>query len=97
MHSVFGKINYGDLKPNSVYLGLVLPSGGCQSLIRLRFIYTCDVGPVILLSDAISIENFLSPQIDRPLSMVILVRIVYFKIASLSKIAKPTSPVDMSL
>ena len=27
MHSVFGKINYGGLKHNSLYLGLVLPSG----------------------------------------------------------------------
>jgi hypothetical protein len=26
--SVFGKINYGGLKHNSLYLGLVLPSGG---------------------------------------------------------------------
>jgi hypothetical protein len=25
---VFGKINYGSLKHNSLYLGLVLPSGG---------------------------------------------------------------------
>ncbi len=33
MHSVFGKINYGGLKHNSLYLGLVLPSGGWQSLI----------------------------------------------------------------
>jgi hypothetical protein len=28
VHSVFGKINYGGLKQNSLYLGLVLPSGG---------------------------------------------------------------------
>jgi len=28
LHSVFGKINYGGLKHNSLYLGLVLPSGG---------------------------------------------------------------------
>ena len=34
MHSVFGKINYGGLKHNSLYLGLVLPSGGWQSLIK---------------------------------------------------------------
>ena len=27
MHSVFGKINYGGLKHNSLYLGLVQPSG----------------------------------------------------------------------
>jgi hypothetical protein len=27
VHSVFGKINYGSLKHNSLYLGLVLPSG----------------------------------------------------------------------
>jgi hypothetical protein len=27
VHSVFGKINYGGLKHNSLYLGLVLPSG----------------------------------------------------------------------
>ena len=33
VHSVFDKINYGGLKPNSLYLGLVLPSGGWQSLI----------------------------------------------------------------
>jgi hypothetical protein len=33
VHSVFGKINYGGLKHNSLYLGLVLPSGGWQSLI----------------------------------------------------------------
>ncbi len=34
VHSVFGKINYGSLKHNSLYLGLVLPSGGWQSLIQ---------------------------------------------------------------
>jgi hypothetical protein len=28
VHPVFGKINYGGLKHNSLYLGLVLPSGG---------------------------------------------------------------------
>ncbi len=28
VHSVFGNINYGGLKHNSLYLGLVLPSGG---------------------------------------------------------------------
>ncbi len=28
MHSVFGKINCGGLKHNSLSLGLVLPSGG---------------------------------------------------------------------
>jgi hypothetical protein len=28
VHFVFGKINYGGLKHNSLYLGLVLPSGG---------------------------------------------------------------------
>jgi hypothetical protein len=28
VHSVFGKINYGVLKHNSLYLGLALPSGG---------------------------------------------------------------------
>jgi len=28
VHSVFGKINYGGLKHNSLYLGLGLPSGG---------------------------------------------------------------------
>jgi hypothetical protein len=28
VHSVFGKINYGGLKHNMLYLGLVLPSGG---------------------------------------------------------------------
>jgi hypothetical protein len=28
VHSVFGKINYGGLKHNSLYSGLVLPSGG---------------------------------------------------------------------
>jgi hypothetical protein len=33
-NSVFGKINYGGLKHNSLYLGLVLPSGECQSLIE---------------------------------------------------------------
>ncbi len=33
MQSVFGKINYGGLKHNSLYLWLVLPSGGWQSLI----------------------------------------------------------------
>ncbi len=27
-HSVFGKINYGGLKHNSLFLGLVLTSGG---------------------------------------------------------------------
>ncbi len=34
VHSVFGKINYAGLKHNSLYLGLVLPSGGWQSLIH---------------------------------------------------------------
>jgi hypothetical protein len=28
VHSVFGKMNYGGLKHNSLYLGLVLPSYG---------------------------------------------------------------------
>jgi hypothetical protein len=28
VHSVFGKINYGGLKHNNLYLGLVKPSGG---------------------------------------------------------------------
>ncbi len=28
MHFVFGKINHGGLKHNSLYLGLGLPSGG---------------------------------------------------------------------
>jgi hypothetical protein len=28
VHYVFGKINYGGLKHNSLYLGLALPSGG---------------------------------------------------------------------
>ncbi len=28
VHFVFGKINYGGLKHSSLYLGLVLPSGG---------------------------------------------------------------------
>ncbi len=28
VHSVFGKMNYGGLKHNSLYLGLVLPSSG---------------------------------------------------------------------
>jgi hypothetical protein len=28
VHSIFGKINYGGLKHNSLYLGLVLRSGG---------------------------------------------------------------------
>ena len=36
VHSVFGKLNYGGLKHNSLYLGLVLPSGGWQSLIGHR-------------------------------------------------------------
>ncbi len=34
VHSVFGNINYGGLKHNSLYLGLVLPSGGWHSLIH---------------------------------------------------------------
>jgi hypothetical protein len=34
MHSVFDKINYGGLKHNSLYLGLVMPCGGWQSLIQ---------------------------------------------------------------
>jgi hypothetical protein len=37
VHSVFGKINHGGLKHNSLYMGLVLPSGGWQSLIVLSF------------------------------------------------------------
>jgi hypothetical protein len=36
VHSVFGKINYGGLKHNSLYLALVLPYGGWQSLIVLK-------------------------------------------------------------
>ncbi len=36
MHSVFGKINFGGLKRNGLYLGLVLPSGGRQSHIATR-------------------------------------------------------------
>jgi hypothetical protein len=28
VHSVFGEINYGGLKHNSIYLGLVVPSSG---------------------------------------------------------------------
>ncbi len=32
-------------------------------IVALRLIYTRDVGPAILLSDVISIEDFLSPQI----------------------------------
>jgi hypothetical protein len=36
VHSVFGKINYGSLKHNSLYLVLVLPSGGWQSLLDER-------------------------------------------------------------
>jgi len=34
VHSAFGKIYYGGLKHNSLYLGLVLPSGGWRSLIK---------------------------------------------------------------
>ncbi len=34
MHSVFVKINYGGLKHNRLYLGLVSPSGGWQSPIN---------------------------------------------------------------
>jgi len=33
VHSVLGKINYGDLKHNCLYFWLVLPSGGWKSLI----------------------------------------------------------------
>jgi hypothetical protein len=36
VHSVFGKINYGGLKHNSLYFGLILPSGGWQSLIAME-------------------------------------------------------------
>ncbi len=36
VHYVFGKINYGGLKCNSLYLGLVLPSSGWQSLIMIE-------------------------------------------------------------
>ena len=35
VNSVFGKINNGGLKHNSLYLGLVRPSGGWQSLIAI--------------------------------------------------------------
>ncbi len=38
VNSVCGKINYGGLKHNSSYLGLVLPSGGSQSLIAINFL-----------------------------------------------------------
>jgi hypothetical protein len=37
VYSVFGKINYGGLKHNSLYLGLVLSSSGWQSLILSNF------------------------------------------------------------
>jgi hypothetical protein len=46
VHSVFGKINYGGLKHNSLYMGLVLPSGVLQSLIRVPFyktFYVCNL------------------------------------------------------
>ncbi len=36
MHYVLGKIYYGGFKHNSLYLGLVLPSGGWQSLISYQ-------------------------------------------------------------
>jgi hypothetical protein len=39
VHSVIGKINYGGLKYNSLFLGLVLPFGGCQSVIRVACFY----------------------------------------------------------
>jgi hypothetical protein len=42
VHYVFGKINYGGLKHNSLYLGLVLPSGGWQSLI-VSIVNSCNV------------------------------------------------------
>ncbi len=40
LHSVFGKINYGGLKHNSLYLGLGLPSSGWQSLIETHVLST---------------------------------------------------------
>ncbi len=38
VHYVFDKINYGSLKHSSLYLGLVQPSGGRQSLIVFIFL-----------------------------------------------------------
>jgi len=41
VHSLFGKINYGGLKHNSLYLGLELPSDGWQSLIKCILTTRC--------------------------------------------------------
>jgi hypothetical protein len=56
VHSVFGEINYGGLKHNSLYLGLVLPSGGWQSLISTSAFIKNNIG----LSIKISITTRLS-------------------------------------
>ncbi len=39
VHSVFGKINYGGLKHNRLYLGLVVPSGACVIKLITAVIY----------------------------------------------------------
>ena len=46
VHSVFGKMNYGGLKHNSLYLGLVLPSGA--NVIKLFTAVSYDRTIVIL-------------------------------------------------
>ncbi len=43
MHYVFCKIYYGGLKHTSLYLGLVLPSGGWQSLIDQAIIHVVHI------------------------------------------------------
>ncbi len=50
-------------------------------------------GPAISPSDAISIENFLSPGIDLKWMYHLKLMLLGIEITSLSEIANPTSPV----
>jgi hypothetical protein len=48
VHSVFGKINYGGLKHNSLYTGLVLPSGERKSLIAEKKLKEKEIKSIFL-------------------------------------------------
>jgi hypothetical protein len=51
VHSVFGKINYGGLKHNSLYLGLVLPSGGDRASLKCEGLKVKIVHALVFLRD----------------------------------------------
>jgi hypothetical protein len=58
VHYVFGKINYGGLKHNSLYLGLILPSGGWQSIIQKACLfYKSSFSDAALRSDHRHLSN----------------------------------------